>query len=88
MKPLFQMIVAAEANITHYDVAELESIDIIHAVITQNADMLHQRAGSKKVIELHGTQAEATCISCYMAASFRLLLIKYLEDGITPTCEN
>jgi NAD-dependent deacetylase len=88
MKPLFQVIVAAEPNIAHYALAELEAIGIIHAVITQNADMLHQRSGSRNVIEVHGTLSEATCISCYIVAPFGPMLEKFLEDGRTPYCQH
>ena len=43
----------AQPNPAHYAIAELERIGIVKAVITQNIDMLHQRAGSKRVLELH-----------------------------------
>jgi len=87
MRPLFEKIITAEPNAAHYALAELEAKGYIRAVITQNADMLHQRAGSKNVIEVHGTLAEAICISCYLVAPFRPLLEKFLEDGRTPRCE-
>ena len=87
MKPLFQKIITAEPNAAHYALAELEAKGIIHTVITQNADMLQQRAGSKNVIEVHGSLAESTCIQCYKAKPFRPLLDQYLTDGIVPRCK-
>ena len=75
MKPLFQKIITAEPNAAHYALAELEAKGKIQALVTQNADMLHQRAGSKNVIEIHGSLTEATCIQCYRIAPFRPLLI-------------
>ena len=42
-------------NITHYKLAELEKEGKVKAIITQNIDGLHQKAGSKKVLELHGS---------------------------------
>lgn len=48
-------------NITHYFLAELERMGKLKAIITQNIDGLHQLAGSKKVIELHGSCLFATC---------------------------
>ncbi|MDO8755544.1 MAG: Sir2 family NAD-dependent protein deacetylase [Anaerolineales bacterium] len=87
MKPLFQNIITAEPNAAHYALAKLETRGIIHTVITQNADMLQQRAGSKNVIEVHGSLAEATCIQCYRIAPFRPLLDQYLTDGIVPCCK-
>ncbi|NOH00523.1 MAG: hypothetical protein HND47_00395 [Chloroflexi bacterium] len=87
MKPLFQDMITAEPNAAHYALAELEARGIIQAVITQNADMLHQRAGSKNVIEVHGSLAEATCIQCYNVKPFRPLLDQFLSDGIVPRCK-
>lgn len=87
MKPLFQKIITAEPNAAHYALAELEAKGKIQVVITQNADMLHQRAGSKNVIEIHGSLTEATCIQCYRIAPFRPLLDQYLTDGIVPRCK-
>jgi NAD-dependent deacetylase len=87
MKPLFQKIITAEPNAAHYALAELEAKGKIQALVTQNADMLHQRAGSKNVIEIHGSLTEATCIQCYRIAPFRPLLDQYLTDGIVPRCK-
>jgi len=87
MKPLFQNVITAEPNAAHYALAELETRGIIHTVITQNADMLQQRAGSKNVIEVHGSLAEATCIQCYKIKPFPPLLDQFLSDGIVPRCK-
>ncbi|CAE7632598.1 cobB [Symbiodinium pilosum] len=53
----------AEPNAAHLALFELEQMGKLHTVITQNIDSLHQRAGSKNVIEIHGTMATATCMS-------------------------
>lgn len=87
MKPLFQTIIAAEPNPAHYALADMEKMGIIHALITQNADTLHQRAGSQRVIEVHGTLAEATCIQCYRVLSFRPLLERFFANGQVPVCK-
>lgn len=50
-----------EPNITHKVLAEMEAMGKLSAVITQNIDGLHQKAGSKNVIELHGTTKENYC---------------------------
>lgn len=55
---------AAEPNITHYKLAELEEAGKLLSVITQNIDGLHQKAGSRNVIELHGTVRKNTCMKC------------------------
>lgn len=53
-----------EPNITHYKLAELEEKGKISAVVTQNIDGLHQKAGSKKVYELHGSVLRNYCTAC------------------------
>lgn len=54
----------AKPNKTHYALAELEKIGVLKAVITQNIDGLHQAAGSKNVVELHGTVKRNYCMNC------------------------
>ena len=51
-------------NPAHYALAELERVGKLCAVITQNVDMLHQAAGSKNVVELHGALRDAVCTKC------------------------
>ena len=53
-----------EPNGAHTALAELERRGIIKAVITQNIDGLHQRAGSERVIELHGASDRSYCTRC------------------------
>ena len=53
-----------EPNTTHYRLAELEKEGKLSAVVTQNIDGLHQRAGSKKVYELHGSVLRNYCMKC------------------------
>ena len=54
----------AEPNDGHRALAELEEQGWIRAVITQNVDGLHERAGSREVVEVHGSLREAECIHC------------------------
>ena len=54
----------AEPNDAHYALAELEKRGKLNAVITQNIDGLHQKAGSKRVLELHGTIHYNYCMKC------------------------
>ena len=53
-----------EPNITHIKLAELERIGKLRAVITQNIDGLHQKAGSRNVYELHGSVLRNHCMKC------------------------
>ena len=54
----------AEPNRAHHALVELEKMGKLKAVITQNVDGLHQRAGSENVIELHGTILKHYCPTC------------------------
>ena len=51
-------------NITHKKLAELEKIGKLKAIVTQNIDGLHQKAGSKNVLELHGSVLRNYCMKC------------------------
>jgi NAD-dependent SIR2 family protein deacetylase len=57
-------IAEAAPNAGHHAVAELEAAGIVQGVITQNVDRLHTRAGSRRVIELHGALQEVVCLAC------------------------
>ena len=54
----------AKPNAAHLKLAELEEAGKLKAVITQNIDNLHQMAGSKKVLELHGSVYRNHCMRC------------------------
>ena len=54
----------AKPNYAHIALAKLEALGKVKAVITQNIDDLHQRAGSKEVLELHGTLYKNYCLKC------------------------
>ncbi|AKB85366.1 NAD-dependent protein deacylase [Methanococcoides methylutens] len=74
-----------EPNIIHKALAELERRGIVKAVITQNIDMLHQRAGSENVIEVHGSPARHTCLACGKKYSFEEV-VGLLEKEEVPMC--
>ena len=73
----------ARPNAAHLKLAELEQAGKLRAVVTQNIDGLHQMAGSKEVLELHGTIHRAYCAKC--GKSFPEEYIHYGEG--VPTCE-
>lgn len=53
-----------EPNAAHRALAELESVGKLYGVITQNIDFLHKRAGSKNIINLHGSNETSSCFHC------------------------
>ncbi|WP_238335718.1 Sir2 family NAD-dependent protein deacetylase [Serinicoccus kebangsaanensis] len=55
---------AARPNPAHHAVADLERSGLLRHVITQNVDGLHQEAGSRRVLELHGSLAAVECLDC------------------------
>lgn len=54
----------AQPNPAHHALARMERDGVLHGLITQNVDGLHQAAGSRRVIELHGALSEVACLAC------------------------
>jgi NAD-dependent deacetylase len=57
-------LLEAEPNAGHLALAELERRGLVEAVVTQNIDTLHSRAGSEQVVEVHGSIRVAECLRC------------------------
>lgn len=79
-------IVDAKPNDAHKVLAELERMGKLRAVITQNIDGLHQMAGSKNVIELHGTAGSFSCYDCGREAEAEEV-IGVIKNGGVPICK-
>ena len=77
-RPRFQSLGEKEPNRAHAALAELERRGLIEGVITQNIDRLHRAAGSKEVIEVHGSIETSSCTAC--GASFGLEQVADLFD--------
>lgn len=80
-------IVEAEPNDAHKALAKLEEKGKLKAVITQNIDRLHQKAGSKNVIELHGSGGHFSCCKCGLKGCTDKITAA-IKDGEIPKCEN
>jgi NAD-dependent deacetylase len=65
-----EMLGAAEPNAGHRALAELEERGYVKAVITQNIDRLHERAGSRELVEVHGSIRTASCLDCGAVVPF------------------
>jgi NAD-dependent deacetylase len=59
-----EMLTGAEPNDAHHALAELERRGFVSAIVTQNIDLLHERAGSREVVEVHGSIRTASCPAC------------------------
>lgn len=62
-------IAEAQPNRGHFAIAQAESLGKIFQVITQNVDQLHQKAGARNVIDLHGRLDQVRCMSCELSLS-------------------
>lgn len=87
IRPLADTMLAARPNLAHQALAELEAMGFMRTVITQNIDNLHQRAGSRRVLELHGHMREATCIRCYKVQPIDPVFHSLVREGRVPHCE-
>jgi NAD-dependent deacetylase len=84
--PRFAMLADAEPNRAHRALAERERLGLVRAVVTQNIDLLHGRAGSREVVEVHGSIRTSSCPGC--AASYSLAdVVQLIEAGEgAPRC--
>ena len=75
----------AEPNDAHRALARLEQLGLLRALVTQNVDGLHQRAGSRDVVEVHGSIRGAVCLRCDASVPFErvqeLLPLRRCECG-------
>jgi NAD-dependent deacetylase len=81
----YRALTEAEPNEAHLALAELERRGIVSTVITQNIDLLHERAGSRDVIEMHGSIRECVCLACGARYGLEEVLAM-LEAAGVPRC--
>jgi len=82
LKELYEIMEKAQPNPAHYALARLEELGILKSLVTQNVDGLHQRAGSKRVIEFHGNGETLICLSCGWEYPAREISL----ENLPPTC--
>ena len=87
VRPLARLIRDAVPNPAHTALAEMERRGILKAILTQNIDGLHQAAGSRVVLELHGSHREATCLRCLRIIPSRDYMDRVIETGEVPHCD-
>lgn len=81
----YPVISRAQPNQAHLALARLEQSGVLKAVITQNIDGLHQAAGSRNVLELHGNTRRIICLSCGDALDMDAVF-DMLSDQLPPRC--
>jgi NAD-dependent deacetylase len=84
-KPRVGMLTEAEPNPAHRALAELERLGLVQAVVTQNIDLLHERAGSREIVEVHGSIRTSSCPACGERYALPRVLT-LLEDADAPAC--
>jgi len=85
-RPLAAQIFNAQPNSAHFALVGLEKEGLLHSIITQNIDILHQKAGSQAVIEMHGTLQTLTCTQCYHQVQSSSYLEAFIVKGQIPHC--
>lgn len=81
-KVFYQTFAEATPNKAHKVIAYMEDTGLIQAVITQNIDNLHHKAGSENIYEFHGNSRELVCTNCKTKYEFRSELI----ENLPPKC--
>lgn len=85
-RPLARQMFEARPNSAHVALAELEKRGYVKSIITQNIDTLHQKSGSRTVIEMHGTMQTLTCTQCYHKVQAETHIALFVEQGEIPRC--
>ena len=87
-RPRYDAIASVEPNAAHRAIAELERRGVVKGLITQNIDGLHERAGSREVVEVHGSLTTGTCLRCRTDVPAEELLARAdaAPDGV-PRCD-
>jgi NAD-dependent deacetylase len=81
----YRALTEARPNDAHRALAALERAGVVSAVITQNIDLLHERAGSGEVIEVHGSIRECVCLACGARYGLEEVL-SMLDEPSVPRC--
>ncbi len=86
-EPLFSRLLEAEPNPCHRGLSRLEEAGFIGRIITQNIDSLHQQAGSKRVMEVHGHLRSGSCMTCGSTQPLEQLLETVRRGNGAPGCK-
>lgn len=87
-RELSQTVLEAKPNQAHTSLVRLEKdFGKVKAIITQNIDFLHRRAGSTNVLEIHGSGQTALCLDCHQEYHYMDIQTLLIEGQIVPRCE-
>jgi NAD-dependent deacetylase len=84
----FATLAGKRPNAAHRALVTLESAGLLRGVVTQNVDQLHRAAGSRELVEVHGSIATCSCLACRCAVTLAQAqaMIAGSDDGV-PRCE-
>ena len=80
-----EVLKQARPNAAHRALAELERRGLVEALITQNIDRLHELAGSRELVEVHGSIRTSSCLQCGERVPFEGV-VQLVEEGGAPPC--
>jgi NAD-dependent deacetylase len=80
LNDFYPLVINAKPNPAHLALAQMEGAGILEAIITQNIDGLHQLAGARSVIELHGNAYRIRCLDCLKTISWERERIKEMVE--------
>jgi NAD-dependent deacetylase len=84
----FQSLRDKQPNGAHHALVELERRGVVSAVVTQNIDMLHRKAGTRDLVEVHGTIEHSSCLSCGAQFPLEDVRTRQAADGAgVPRCD-
>jgi NAD-dependent deacetylase len=86
LEPLVSKILAAKPNPAHETITKFQELGFLQTVITQNIDGFHQKAGSKNVVELHGSLDEMVCPTCCRRYPMAGFISSWLDLHNLPRC--
>ena len=88
IQPLTRLTLDAAPTPAHLALAQMEQRGRLRCIITQNVDMLHSKAGSSTVYEVHGHFREMTCLRCYTVYPSDSYLDVFVSSGDIPSCDD
>jgi NAD-dependent deacetylase len=86
LRPLLRVVLDAQPNPAHVALAQLEAANRLQALITQNIDLLHDKAGSRSVFEVHGHLREVVCPACHYIIPAGPALEEFMDTNKLPRC--
>ncbi|UCE10940.1 MAG: NAD-dependent deacylase [Candidatus Thorarchaeota archaeon] len=87
-RELAEVLISAEPNAAHLSLAKMEEEGKLIGVITQNIDNLHQVAGNKNVVELHGNYLRAYCMDCEREYVGEEIHRRVASGEVPPKCDH